>query len=85
MHIEKEVEKLRNDPPHSLKDSLKKELTKSEGKRYTKNFIQKTSKAVKWVLNNSLQPKNFKINAIPSEDSKLCFEIEPTETKGTGL
>lgn len=64
---------------HSLKDSLRKELTKSEGKQYTKNFMKKTAKTVKQILNNSLQPENFKINVIPSEDSKLYVEIEPTE------
>lgn len=66
---------------NSLKDSLKKELTKSEGKPYKKNFIKKTAKAVKRVLNDSLQPEKFKINVTPLKDSKLFIEIEPAETQ----
>lgn len=65
----------------SFRDSLEKELTKNEGKRYTKNFMKKTAKAVKQILNNNLQPENFKINVIPLEDSKLYVEIEPTKTE----
>lgn len=66
---------------HSLKDSLKKELTKSVGKQYKKNLIKKTAKAVKRVLNDSLQPEKFKINVTPLKDSKLCIEIESVETQ----
>lgn len=45
------------DPSQSLKDSLKKELTKIVGKQYTKNLVKKTAKSVKRVVNNSLQPE----------------------------
>ena len=58
---------------HSLKDSLKKELTKSEGKPYKKNLIKKTAKAIKQVLHNCLEPEKFKVNVTTLKDSKNVY------------
>jgi hypothetical protein len=62
-----------------LRFMVAKELSKAEGKKYTKTFKKKVARNLTQLLHSCITARDFKVVVTPTDGTRFNLDIEPKD------